>query len=595
MIYHGLTEPDMSHFEPPVKDMLFALDEFIGLEKLNQLEGLDQEIDREFLSSIYISAAEIASEVIAPTNVDGDRLGVILKDGKIEVPPGYKEAYEAYISGGWPTLSFNPNFGGQGLPSLVSMPINEMVMAANFSWAHLVLLTNSAIRAVESHAEKSLQDLYLGKLISGEYSGTMNLTEPQAGSDLSVLNTSAAQSGDHYKITGQKIFITWGEHDISENIIHLVLARLPDAPEGVKGISLFLVPKYLVNDDGSLGKRNNLQAVSIEHKLGIHGCATCVMSFEDATGYLIGEVNQGLSCMFTMMNDARIGVACESVAIAERAYQQALSYAKERVQGRSSDQSERVTIIHHPDVRRMLLKMRSQIEVMRILVYLNTLELDLAANNQQHRLRADLLTPITKGWCSELCQEITSIGLQIHGGMGYVEETGAAQHFRDSRITTIYEGTTGIQANDLIGRKVIGDQGQELRKLIADISSEVNALDPQEQRLQLIKESMIHSIAVVEKSLDYILQEQPNDPFLAGSVSYSFLMMVGTFMGGWIATRSAALAIKKLKNTQDSEFYEAKLVSSTFFIEQSLPLVDAYSRSLMSGSVSTMTLSEDQF
>ncbi len=595
MIYHGLTEPDMSHFEPPVKDMLFALDEFIGLEKLNQLEGLDQEIDREFLSSIYISAAEIASEVIAPTNVDGDRLGVILKDGKIEVPPGYKEAYEAYISGGWPTLSFNPNFGGQGLPSLVSMPINEMVMAANFSWAHLVLLTNSAIRAVESHAEKSLQDLYLGKLISGEYSGTMNLTEPQAGSDLSVLNTSAAQSGDHYKITGQKIFITWGEHDISENIIHLVLARLPDAPEGVKGISLFLVPKYLVNDDGSLGKRNNLQAVSIEHKLGIHGCATCVMSFEDATGYLVGEVNQGLSCMFTMMNDARIGVACESVAIAERAYQQALSYAKERVQGRSSDQSERVTIIHHPDVRRMLLKMRSQIEVMRILVYLNTLELDLAANNQQHRLRADLLTPITKGWCSELCQEITSIGLQIHGGMGYVEETGAAQHFRDSRITTIYEGTTGIQANDLIGRKVIGDQGQELRKLIADISSEVNALDPQEQRLQLIKESMIHSIAVVEKSLDYILQEQPNDPFLAGSVSYSFLMMVGTFMGGWIATRSAALAIKKLKNTQDSEFYEAKLVSSTFFIEQSLPLVDAYSRSLMSGSVSTMTLSEDQF
>jgi len=585
----------MSHFEPPVKDMLFALDEFIGLEKLNQLEGLDQEIDREFLSSIYISAAEIASEVIAPTNVDGDRLGVILKDGKIEVPPGYKEAYEAYISGGWPTLSFNPNFGGQGLPSLVSMPINEMVMAANFSWAHLVLLTNSAIRAVESHAEKSLQDLYLGKLISGEYSGTMNLTEPQAGSDLSVLNTSAAQSGDHYKITGQKIFITWGEHDISENIIHLVLARLPDAPEGVKGISLFLVPKYLVNDDGSLGKRNNLQAVSIEHKLGIHGCATCVMSFEDATGYLVGEVNQGLSCMFTMMNDARIGVACESVAIAERAYQQALSYAKERVQGRSSDQSERVTIIHHPDVRRMLLKMRSQIEVMRILVYLNTLELDLAANNQQHRLRADLLTPITKGWCSELCQEITSIGLQIHGGMGYVEETGAAQHFRDSRITTIYEGTTGIQANDLIGRKVIGDQGQELRKLIADISSEVNALDPQEQRLQLIKESMIHSIAVVEKSLDYILQEQPNDPFLAGSVSYSFLMMVGTFMGGWIATRSAALAIKKLKNTQDSEFYEAKLVSSTFFIEQSLPLVDAYSRSLMSGSVSTMTLSEDQF
>ena len=585
----------MSHFDPPIKDMLFALDEFIGLEKLNKLEGLDQEIDREFLSSIYDSAAEIASEVIAPTNMDGDRVGVTLKDGKVDVPPGYKEAYEAYISGGWPTLSFNSNFGGQGLPSLVSMPINEMVMAANFSWAHLVLLTNSAIRAVESHAEESLQDLFLGKLISGEYSGTMNLTEPQAGSDLSVLNTSAAQSGDHYKITGQKIFITWGEHELTENIIHLVLARLPDAPEGVKGISLFLVPKYLVNDDGSLGERNNLEAVSIEHKLGIHGCATCVMSFEDATGYLVGEVNQGLSCMFTMMNDARIGVACESVAIAERAYQQALSYAKERVQGRSKDQSERVTIIHHPDVRRMLLKMRSQIEVMRILVYLNTLELDLAANNHQHSLRADLLTPITKGWCSELCQEITSIGLQIHGGMGYVEETGAAQHFRDSRITTIYEGTTGIQANDLIGRKVIKDNGSELNRFISEISSEIDAMDSVEENLSGIKKRMQEAIDVVKNSVNYILDSQKSDPFLAGSASYNFLMLMGTFTGGWIACRSAILAIKHIDNENDREFYEAKLVSSNFFIEQCLPMIHFYSQALMTGSKSTMALSEDQF
>ena len=585
----------MSHFDPPIKDMLFALDEFIGLEKLNKLEGLDQEIDREFLSSIYESAAEIASEVIAPTNMDGDRVGVTLKDGKVDVPPGYKEAYEAYISGGWPTLSFNSNFGGQGLPSLVSMPINEMVMAANFSWAHLVLLTNSAIRAVESHAEESLQDLFLGKLISGEYSGTMNLTEPQAGSDLSVLNTSAAQSGDHYKITGQKIFITWGEHELTENIIHLVLARLPDAPEGVKGISLFLVPKYLVNDDGSLGERNNLEAISIEHKLGIHGCATCVMSFEDATGYLVGEVNQGLTCMFTMMNDARIGVACESVAIAERAYQQALSYAKERVQARSNDQSERVTIIHHPDVRRMLLKMRSQIEVMRILVYLNTLELDLAANNHQHSLRADLLTPITKGWCSELCQEITSIGLQIHGGMGYVEETGAAQHFRDSRITTIYEGTTGIQANDLIGRKVIKDNGSELNRFISEISSEIDAMDSVEENLLVIKKRMQEAIDVVKNSVNYILDSQKSDPFLAGSASYNFLMLMGTFTGGWIACRSAILAIKHIDNENDREFYEAKLVSSNFFIEQCLPMIHFYSQALMTGSKSTMALSEDQF
>ena len=584
----------MSHFVPPVKDMMFVLDQFIGLDQLSRIKGCD-EIDKEFLESIYDSASQIASEVIAPTNVDGDRMGVSLEKGKVSVPRGYKEAYGAYVSGGWPTLSCNPEFGGQGLPNLVSMPVNEMIMAANFSWAHLVLLTNSVVRAVGTHAGPSLKDLFLKKLIAGEYSGTMVLTEPQAGSDLSALNTSAVPNGDHYKITGQKIFITWGEHDLSENIIHMVLARLPDAPEGVKGISLFLVPKYLVNEDRSLGERNSLEAVSIEHKLGIHGCATCVMNFEDATGYLVGEMNQGLSCMFTMMNDARIGVACESVAIAERAYQQALTYAKDRVQGEVHGQQGRVTIIHHPDVRRMLLKMRSQIEMMRVLVYVNTLELDLAGFDQGHSQRADLLTPITKGWCSELCQEITSIGLQIHGGMGYVEETGAAQHFRDSRITTIYEGTTGIQANDLISRKVIRDQGEELRRLIAEISSEIKALDSNEQRLQLIKEYMIHSIAMIEKSLDYILQEHPKDPFLAGSVSYNFLMMMGTFMGGWVASRSAAIAIMNLKNTEDSEFYEAKLVSSTFFIEQCLPLVDSYSKSLMSGSVSTMTLTEDQF
>ena len=584
----------MSHFVPPVKDMIFVLDQFIGLDQLSIIKGFD-EIDKEFLESIYDSASEIASEVIAPTNVDGDRIGVSLEKGKVSVPRGYKEAYAAYVSGGWPTLSCNPEFGGQGLPSLVSIPVNEMVMAANFSWSHLVLLTNSVVRAVETHADTSLKDLFLKKLIAGEYSGTMVLTEPQAGSDLSALTTSAVPNGDHYKITGQKIFITWGEHDLSENIIHMVLARLPDAPEGVKGISLFLVPKYLVNDDSSLGERNSLEAVSIEHKLGIHGCATCVMNFEDATGYLVGEINQGLSCMFTMMNDARIGVACESVAIAERAYQQALTYAKDRVQGEAHGQKGRTTIIHHPDVRRMLLKMRSQIEMMRVLVYVNTLELDLSEDDQGHSQRADLLTPITKGWCSELCQEITSIGLQIHGGMGYIEETGAAQHFRDSRITTIYEGTTGIQANDLISRKVIRDQGKELRRLITEISTEIKALDSNEQRLQLIKEYMIHSIAMIEKSLDYILQEHPKDPFLAGSVSYNFLMMMGTFMGGWVASRSAALAIMNLKNTEDSEFYEAKLVSSTFFIEQCLPLVDSYSKSLMSGSVSTMTLTEDQF
>ncbi|MBT5216506.1 MAG: acyl-CoA dehydrogenase, partial [Gammaproteobacteria bacterium] len=465
-------EVDVDQFLPPVKDMIFALEEIVGKGNLKSNPHFE-EFDSDFLETIYESASEIASEIIAPTNKNGDEQGVSLSGNKVTVPDGYAEAYNAYVEGGWPTLSCNPNYGGQGMPTTISMPINEMVMGANFSWAHLVLLTNSAIRAIDAHANKELKDLYLEKLITGHYSGTMNLTEPQAGSDLSVLNTVAEPNGDSFKISGQKIFITWGEHELSENIIHLVLARLPDAPEGVKGISLFLVPKFHVNKDGTLGERNDVKAISLEHKLGIHGCATCVMSFEDATGYLVGNPNEGLACMFTMMNDARIGVACESVAIAERAYQQALSYAKERVQGTVHSESKRVTIIHHPDVRRMLLTMRSQIEVMRALVYVATAEMDLSDLSEtdkklSHKIKADLLTPITKGWCSEICQEITSLGIQIHGGMGYVEETGAAQHYRDSRITTIYEGTTAIQANDLIGRKFIKDKGQGLLALISE-------------------------------------------------------------------------------------------------------------------------------
>ena len=340
--------------------MIFALREVVGKGDLNSNSGFE-DFDRDFLETVYESASEITSEIIAPTNKDGDRLGVSIDDGKVTVPNGYAEAYDAYVDGGWSTLSCNPQYGGQGMPASISMPVNEMVMGANFSWAHLVLLTNSAIRAVDAHANDELKDLYLEKLISGKFSGTMNLTEPQAGSDLSVMNTVAEPNGDSYKITGQKIFITWGEHDLSENIIHLVLARLPDAPEGVKGISLFLVPKIRLNADGALAERNTLKAVSVEHKLGIHGCATCVMSFEEAEGFLIGEPNQGLACMFTMMNDARIGVACESVAIAERAYQQAVNYAKDRIQGRTQTSDSRVSIINHPDVRRMLLSMKSSV------------------------------------------------------------------------------------------------------------------------------------------------------------------------------------------------------------------------------------------
>ena len=580
----------MDRYHPPVKDMMFALREVVGKKGLESNPGFE-DFDREFLETVYDSASEIASEIIAPTNKDGDRIGVSIKDGEVTVPKGYAEAFDAYIDGGWPTLSCNPEYGGQGMPASISMPVNEMVMAANFSWAHLVLLTNSAIRAVDAHASEELKDLYLEKLISGKFTGTMNLTEPQAGSDLSVMNTVAVPNGDCYKITGQKIFITWGEHSLSENIIHLVLARLPDAPDGVKGISLFLVPKIKLNEDRTLGERNTLKAVSVEHKLGIHGCATCVMSFEEAEGFLIGEPNQGLACMFTMMNDARIGVACESVAIAERAYQQAVNYAKDRIQGKTQSSESRVAIINHPDVRRMLLTMKSLIEIMRVMVYENTFECDLAESQPEHIKRADLLTPITKAWCSELCQDITSIALQIHGGMGYVEETGAAQHFRDARITTIYEGTTGIQANDLIGRKFIGDNGSEMNDLLNEIETEIEGSDIDIE----MKTELNQAIHRAKNVSSFILENFQKDPNLPGSSSYNFVMMMGYLVGGWIAARNITAAKKGLRESDDSEFYNAKIISSSYYIEQFLPLVSSFGSSIMHGSESMMSMPDEQF
>ena len=590
----------MSQYQAPVKDMMFVLDQLIGLDDLSKLKDCEG-INNDFVESVLTSAAEIGSEVIAPTNVDGDRYGVSLKNGVVEVPPGYQEAYDEYIQGGWNGLGFKPEFGGQGLPAIIALPVNEIMMAANFSWSHLALLSQAAIRALDAHANDELKNLYLPKMVSGKYSGTMVLTEPQAGSDLSMLNTAAEPEQQHYKITGQKIFITWGDHELTENIIHMVLARLPDAPAGVKGISLFLVPKYLVNRDGSLGKRNRVETVSLEHKLGIHGCATCVMNYDAAEGYLIGQPNQGLVCMFTMMNDARIGVGNESVAIAERSYQQALAYAKDRIQGTTHDGGKRVSIIHHPDVRRMLLTMKSQIEVMRAMVYLTAAELDysrkseLTEDQKRHADRADLMTPIVKGWCSEVCQELTSIGVQIHGGMGYIEETGAAQHFRDARITTIYEGTTAIQANDLVRRKILKDRGLALESLIQDIELTMSELDSSHSIIASIKEELGASLGLVNGAFAVLVDHENDDNFI-GSTSYYWLMMLGTLIAGWLAARSAQIAVDRIEaNAPDREFYESKLICSQFFAEQILPKVGSYARSIGSGSDATMALSEDQF
>jgi acyl-CoA dehydrogenase len=423
------------------------------------------EASTDVVDAVLDEAGKFAAEVLAPLNSAGDEQGAQYSNGNVTSPAGFKQAYEQFVAGGWNGLGAQPEFGGQGLPHLVAMAVQEMWNSANMAFCLCPMLTSGVIEALKLTGSDAQKQLYMPKLTAGTWSGTMNLTEPQAGSDLSAVRTQAVPEGDHYRIRGTKIFITWGEHDMSENIVHLVLARTPDAPEGVKGISLFIVPKFMVNPDGSLGERNDVKCVSIEHKLGIHASPTCVLAYGDekgAVGYLVGEENRGLEYMFIMMNHARLGVGLEGVALGERAYQHAREYAKTRVQGRTIGQKsgDRVTIIHHPDVRRMLLTMKAQTEAMRALAYVAAAALDRSHHHPDDKERrrnqsfVDFLIPIVKGCSAETAVEVASTGIQIHGGMGFVEETGAAQFLRDARITTIYEGTTGIQAADLVGRKV---------------------------------------------------------------------------------------------------------------------------------------------
>ena len=432
----------------------------------------------------------------------------------------------------------------------------------------------------------------------------MNLTEPQAGSDLSAVRTKAVPNGDHYLISGQKIFITWGDHELAENVIHLVLARLPDAPEGVKGISLFLVPKFCVNADGSLGDRNDVFAVSLEHKLGVHASPTCAMSFGDdkgAVGYLVGRENEGLSHMFTMMNHARLGVGNQGVAIADRAYQQALEYARERVQGGAPGMEGRVAIIHHADVRRMLMLMRSMTEAMRAVVYVTSASLDLAhhsedlAQKKHHSARLDLLIPIAKGWCTEIAQEVATLGVQIHGGMGYIEETGAAQHFRDARIITIYEGTTGIQAIDLVGRKILLDQGAALHSLLEEMGAFIATIPADDAELATIQQGVSEGIRAARTAGEWLLQNGPSDPQGAGAVAGDFLMLMGTVLGGYQMARAAVIAREQLASASgDADFYQAKISSAVFYIEHVLPRSKALVDMVQAGASSTMAIPVDQ-
>ena len=594
-------------YTAPIRDMLFAMKELAGLETVAALPGSD-DATLETAQAVLGESAKLCEQVLAPLNVEGDRHPSVWKDGAVTATPGFKEAFRQFVEGGWQGVQHPVDYDGQGLPKLIATPCVEMLNAANLSFALCPLLTDGAIEALLTAGSAEQKQRYVPKLISGEWTGTMNLTEPQAGSDLALVRTRAEPQGDGtYRIFGTKIFITWGEHDMAENIVHLVLARTPDAPEGVKGISLFIVPKFQIDDDGKLGARNDVHCVSIEHKLGIKASPTTVLQFGDhggATGYLVGEENRGLEYMFIMMNAARFAVGIQGVAIADRAYQKAVAYAKERVQSRPVDGSAKdpVTIIHHPDVRRMLATMRALTEGARALAYVAAAHCDIAhrhadaAVRAEHQALYEYLVPIVKGWSTELSIEVASLGVQVHGGMGFIEETGAAQYYRDARILTIYEGTTAIQANDLVGRKTLRDGGAVAKKFAAQIRATLDALSAHEgpafaaMRLQL-------SLAVrsFDTVVDFVLANAKSDPkaVFAGSVLY--LELAGIVLAGWHMARAMLVAARD--EVGDAPFYGAKIATARFFAEQILPRAVALETAIVTGKggEGVYALSEDQF
>ena len=571
-------------YQAPLKDMRFVLNELAGLGEVAKLPGY-QDATPDTVDAILEEASKFASEVLDPINFSGDREGSVWNDGAVTTPKGFKQAYKQYVEGGWGALPFGPEHGGQGLPKLVATAVEEMLTASNMSFSLCPLLTQGAIHALELVGSEKLKDAYLDKMTVGTWTGTMNLTEPQAGSDLALVKTRAKRAGDHYLISGQKIFITYGEHDLAENIIHLVLARTPDAPEGVKGISLFVVPKFLPD-----GKRNSAKCASLEHKLGIHASPTAVMVYEDAAGYLVGEENKGLAYMFIMMNAARFSVGLQGVAIAERAFQRALAFAKERVQGRDLvGGGGAVPIIRHPDVRRMLMLMKSQAEAMRALAYTTAAAMDFAAKTKSrtHQAFVDLMIPVVKGWCTETGIEVASLGVQVHGGMGFVEETGAAQYLRDARITTIYEGTTGIQAMDLVGRKIAREGGATAKAWLAEVRKLGTLLSNQPE----IRKALADGVTAVEESVEFIVASKDPRAQFAGAVP--FLKLMGIVAGGWQMARAALAAEKKL--SEDKPFYEAKIATVRFYADHVLVEAPALRNTVVNGAPPVMALSEDQF
>ncbi len=572
----------MSSYQAPLKDMRFVLNHLAGLADVAKLPGYE-EATPDTVDAILEEAAKFASEVLDPINFSGDREGSKWSDGEVRTPKGFRDAYRKFCEGGWNALPFEAEWGGQGLPKLVSTPVQEMWKSSNLSFSLCPLLTQGAIEALLLRGSDSVKQTYLPNMVEGKWTGTMNLTEPQAGSDLSLVKTRAERAGDHYLISGQKIFITYGEHDMAENIVHLVLARTPDAPAGTKGISLFVVPKFIGT------KRNTAKCASIEHKLGIHASPTAVMVYEKAVGDLVGEENRGLEYMFIMMNAARFAVGLEGVAIAERAFQRALAFARERVQGRDlAGSSGAVPIIRHPDVRRMLMLMKSQAEAMRALAYTTAAAMDVAAKTESktHQAFVDLMIPVVKGWSTETGIEIASLGVQVHGGMGFVEETGAAQYLRDARITTIYEGTTGIQAMDLVGRKIARDGGATAKGWLA----EVKKLDGRLSDHPQIRKALADGVKAVEDCVEFLVTAKDPRQQFAGAVP--FLRLMGIVAGGWQMARAALAAAK---GTGDDSFDKAKIATARFYADHVLVQAPALRNTVINGAADVMALSEDQF
>src|SRR5437762_412235 len=598
----------MSQYHAPLKEMQFVMNELAGLEQVGKLPGFE-DATPDTVAAILAEAAKFATEVLDPLNAVGDREGARrLDDGSVKTPTGFKNAYLQYCANGWNGLTKNPEFGGQGLPQLVATAVEEMWHAANMAFDLCPLLTQGAIEAIELCGTPEQKELFLPKMVSGEWAGTMNLTESQAGSDLAAVRTRALPQPDgSCMLYGQKIFITYGEHDYTENIIHMVLARTPSAPEGVKGISLFIVPKILVNADGSLGARNDVHCVSLEHKLGIHASPTAVLAYGDksgAVGYLIGQENRGLEYMFIMMNLARFSVGVEGVGISERAYQRAVAFARDRVQGKPVGLDKASgTIIEHPDIRRMLMTMRANTEAMRAVAYVTAAALDNAHRHpdpdlrKRHQAFVDLMIPIVKGWSTEIAQEVTYLGVQVHGGMGFIEETGAAQHYRDARIITIYEGTTGIQANDLIGRKTARDGGAIARGVAADVQKLDGELGKQPgAEFAAIRSELAAAATALKAAVEWIARTYGTNTRAAHAASVPYLRLWGLTAGGWQMARAALVAARRLAEGKgDADFYRAKIATARFYADYHLPQAAALKHAVVTAGESVLALADEQF